>query len=410
MPNQFLFSDWVSMEALRLLLNKLQVAQFFNHSWENDYNQEFPVGETITVKLPQRFTIRDGLQYTPQNINRISTTITANNVLGVDFQWDSVEKALKMERSRAEISKQYLEPAMAQIAQEIDSRAALFATQNTNNIVGQLGIDPTTPQIFNEARERLITLSCPPSDEKGMIIPPRFNTTLVPAMSALFNPASEISKQYKEGSIGKYAGADWYESMSLWRHTAGTWAGAVTVNLAGQSGSSLNINATNGDTFFAGDVFSIDNVNQVNPMTRRQLSTQVKQFVVTQDYTAAGSNDTIQISPAIYGPTTQYQNVDALPANLAALTLFPGTTSPNGKSGANALLLHPEAFAIVGIRLESPKATEVTSQAKDPETGIAVRLVRMFDPQTSTMVNRWDTCFGFGRLYSDNCAVRVLGA
>lgn len=414
MANQFIFPDWVAPEALRLLINKLEVAQFFNTDYNKEFDREFPIGEIVRVKLPQRFFIRDGLGYSPQPINRINTTVTCNQIFGVDFEWDSFEGALRMERTKEEISKQYLEPAMAQIAQEIDTRAALFAYQNGNNIVGQLGVDPNSATTFMQARQRMIELACPPGGEKGMVIPPAVSTSLVPALQSLFNPASEISEQYKEGSLGRLWGADWYESMSLWRHTAGTWATPASNTIsttANQSGNQITVANTNGDTYNVGDVFSIANVNEVNPMTRRTLSTVPKQFVVAAPLTGTGGGvDVLTISPAIFGPGSQYQNVDALPAASALMTLFPGTPSPNGKSGAQGLLLHRDAFALVGVKLESPKATELTAQSRDPKTGIPVRFVRMFDPIQSKMVNRWDTVIGFGQLYADNCSVRVLCA
>lgn len=411
MANQFIFPDWVAPEALRLLLNKLEVAQFFNTDYNKEFDKEFPIGEVVRVKLPQRFLIRDGLGYSPQPINRINTTVTCNQIFGVDFEWDSFEGALRMERSKEEISKQYLEPAMAQIAQEIDSRAALFAYQNSNNIMGVLGVDPNSASTFMQARQRLIELACPPGGEKGMIVPPAVNTALVPALQSLFNPSSEISEQYKEGSLGKLWGFDWYEAMSLFRHTAGTWAAAVTVNGANQSGTSLTITATAADTFNVGDVFSIASVNLVNPMTRRALSTVPKTFVITAPLTAAGGGaDVISFSPAIFGPGSQYQNVDSLPGNGAALTLFPGTPSPSGKSGAQGVYIHRDAFALVGVKLESPKATELTAQSRDKKTGIPIRFVRMFDPVQSKMINRWDTVIGFGQLYADNCSGRILCA
>ena len=34
MANNFLNTDWVSMEILRLLLNKLVIAEYFNRSWQ----------------------------------------------------------------------------------------------------------------------------------------------------------------------------------------------------------------------------------------------------------------------------------------------------------------------------------------------------------------------------------------
>lgn len=405
------------MEALRLLLNKLEVAQFFNTEYNKEFEQEFPVGATVQVKLPQRFLVRDGLGYQPQPINRITTSVTCNYIKGIDFEWDSIEKALNMERSKEEISKQYIEPAVAQLAQQIDSDAAQFAILNSNNIVGILGTDPNTTTTFMQGRQRLIELACPPSGEKGCIIPPQVSTALVPALQSLFNPSSDIARQYKEGSIGKLNGFDWYESMSLSRFTAGTWQtpanntfNALGAQNAGGGSNSITVNCTAGDTFNQGDVFSIANVNQVNPMTRATLSLVPKQFVIQQSVVAAGATQVLLISPAIFPPGSQYQNVDSLPLANAALTLFPGTANPYGKSGAQGLLIHPDAFALVGVKLEIPKAVEIASQTRDPETGLAIRFIRAFDPVQSRMINRWDVLYGFGPLYPDNCCVRVLCA
>jgi hypothetical protein len=413
--NSFNYVDWLAMESLRLLLNKLQVAQFFNTSYNKEYTKEFAVGETVRVNFPQRFSIREGLAYSPQAINRQNTTVTVDQIFGVDFEWDSAEQALTMERGRDKIEKEYLDPAMAQIAQEIDSRCALWAKNNTPNIVGALGTDPTSFTTFNQARQRMVEYAGWTGAKRGMIIPPAVNTSLVAAAVQYFNPADAISKQYKEGSIGRNSGFDWYESMSLYTHTAGVWQTPASVTIAGsnQTGSSLLLNCTSGDTFIKGDVISIAAVKGVNPMTRRVVGgAATKQFVVTATTTASAATVTVPIYPAITGPGSPYQNVDALPLDTALVTLFPGTTAPSTgpKSGINGLALNQDAFALVGVKLETPKAVEMASQKRDPETGISVRFVRMFDPQQSKMVNRFDVLIGFGNLYADQCAVRVLSA
>jgi hypothetical protein len=414
-PNTFAFPQWVSMEALRLLLNKLEVISVFNSEWQKEFEQEFPIGSVTQVKIPQSFLIRDGLGYNPQGINRLTTTISANQIFGVDFEWDSFEQALNMERSKEEIRKQYLEPAVAQMAQEWDSRAANFAMLNTNNFVGVLGTDPNTVTTFAQARQRMFELACPPGGEKALCIPPQFSTSMVPALQTFLNPQDDISKQFKEGSLGKLHGFDVYECMSLWRFTAGTQAGATTVNTGNPNngGNQIGLNSTAGDTFNPGDVFNIANVNQVNPRTRRTLSTTQKQFVVLQPYLAIGAGnaaDYVIVSPAIFGPGSQYQNVDNVPVNGATVTPWPGTTSPNGKSSATALVIHGDAFGVAGIKLEEPRATEMTTQTRDPETRMALRFIRMFDPVQSKMINRWDSVGGFGQLYSDSCAVKIQGA
>jgi hypothetical protein len=134
---------------------------------------------------------------------------------------------------------------------------------------------------------------------------------------ATSQPSADIAKQYRTGIAGMADGFDFYESVSLYQHTAGTWAGAVTVNGAGQSGSTLNVTCTTGDTFSVGDSFAIGSVNPVNPGTRRKVGTSTKQFTITSATVGAASAATLSISPAIFGPGSQYQNVDALPATAA---------------------------------------------------------------------------------------------
>ena len=146
-------------------------------------------------------------------------------------------------------------------------------------------------------------------------------------------------------------------------------------------------------------------------MTRRIAGkATLQQFTVPQSYTLAAGANTISILPAIYGPGSQYQNVDALPVNGAALTPWPGTTSPNGKVGTVGLALTRQAFAIAGAKLYVPKAVEKAGQAQDPDSGLSLRKVVAWDPVRSVQVNRLDSLAGFGTLYQDNGAVCVAGA
>ena len=410
MANNFLNTNWVSMEILRLLLNKLTVAEYFNRSWEKDFKKEFAPGSQITVKYPQRFIPTDGMGYNPQAIQRISTTVNLDQWVQIGFEWDDYEAAVKLERSESELRENYFDPAAAALAQEFDSRCAQFAYQNASTVVGVLGTDATSVSTFYSARQKLMEKACPPG-KRAMLISSSQMNSLGSNITSFFQPADELSKSFKEGAIGRLGGFDFYESNSLYSHTAGTWASSVTVTGAGQSGSSLTITGTAADSIKKGDKISILNVNGVNPMTRRVAGkAAVQHFTVTQDYTLTGSAQAISILPAIYGPGSPYQNVDALPADGAALTLWPGTSSPNGKVGTVGLALSRFAFALVGARLYIPKAVEDSGQAQDPETGISVRKVKAWDPVRSMQINRMDSLLGFGNLYQDNGAVAVAGA
>ncbi len=419
-PNTFLTTDWFSMTMLRTLVNRLEVTMFLNSRFNKDYQQPFAVGAIVNIKYKPQFVIRNAMAWTPQGIQEIQTTVNCNQAFGLDFQANDLEIALNMERGDDRITDLYIKTPLEQLAQEWDSRSALFSYQNINNISGVLGTDPTSFQTYsNAARQRVVEMAGDVGGKAGIIIPPSVNTSLVAAVSTTFNPADEISRQFKKGIIGVQAGYQWHESMSLYSHTAGTWAGAVTVSGAGQSGNTLTITATAGDTFAIGDVIGIGGCYNVNPRTRRRTnSTYTKTICVTAALTAAGGvgGDSISFTPALYGPGSPYQNIDALPADGATLTLFPGTLNPNGKSGTNGLLLNgggstdAGAIAIVNVPLEIPINQQIARQQRHPDTGMAVRLVKFWDPVNSLMGWRFDTLGGFGVLYNDNCGVRLLGA
>jgi coat protein Gp5 len=409
MANQFLDTNWVSMKILWILQNALEVASCFNTEWESEFGKNFPVGSSVQVKLPQRWLVTDGLGYQPQGIARLATTINLDQVFGIHFEWDSYERLVKMERSQEELEENYLKPAAVQLAQEVDSRAAKFAYQNASGVVGALGTNSTTIDFAAAADEYLYEKACPKGIRHLLVSPSQMRSYVVPNVTQ-FNPAPEISKMFRSGVLGTAVGWEWYRSNSLYRHTIGTAAtGGVTITGANQSGNVLSVTGTSTQTFKQGDKFSIANVNGVNPSTRRAISS-IQTFTVLADVTLTGGTDTINISPAIYGPGSQYQNVDALPADGAAFTIWPGTTSPSGKAGTVGLGLSKFAFAMSGGKLEVPKAVERAEQTEDPDTGMAVRFVRAWDQRESKMTNRFDMCLGFGNLYNDQGAVALAGA
>lgn len=413
--NSFEVVDWLMQESLDVLVNKLSIGPtLFNTEVQKEFEHDFAPGEVVRVKYPQEYLIRDGLQFSDQPLTRRHTTVACNQIFGIDFAYDSFELALKMERGEDVLRREYIEPAMSQLAQEIESRCAQWAYQNASTVVGVLGTDPTTFDASSAAaRQKLVELGCPAGKDRGIFVPPSVMRALKNANLSYFNPVSDISKMMRTGIVGYGDGFDWYESVSLYSHTAGTWAAGVTINGAGQSGTSLTVTATAADTFKQGDKFSIANVNPTNPRTRRRVGSSAKTFTITSALTAAGGGaDVLQIWPPIFGPGSQYQNVDALPANSAALTLWPGTSSPNGKSGTVSLAGMSDAFALVAVEFENPKegSVQISKQVKDDETGIPIALVRAFDPIGRRWITRFDTCLGFGNLWSDNCSVAIAGA
>lgn len=404
------------MKGLSLLKNSLAVAPYFSTEYSGEYAKQYAIGRTLTVPLSQRYVVqRNDMTYNPQALDRPLTTITVDQTATVPLEWESIEKALDMERGEERVTEIYLKPAIAYIRQAIETDLAQYAHENSNMVTGILGTNPATYDLTSAAAlQALVEMGCPvDGGDLGIFVPPAVNRAVKNTGATYHNPVQDITKQFRTGFVEKSDNFDWYASMSLRTHTAGTWAGAVTVNGAGQSGATLNVTCTTGDTFKKGDKVSVANMNQVNLMTRNTTTTAsagTKTVTITQDTTGVASAAALPIYPPIYGPGSHYQNVDALPANAAALTLWPGTTSPSGKVGKIGLALYPGAFFLVGIKLEEPEAVEICRQYQDPDTGIPIRFIRQWDNIQSRMTNRFDCSWGRGVGLAEQCSLAIACA
>ena len=206
-------SRWISSG---LTLNKLVCAEYFNHSWEKEFSKEFAPGSSVSVKFPQRMTTTDGMGYQPQGISRLSTSISLDQWIQCAFEWDDYEAAVKLERSEAELRENYLEPAAAAIAQDIDSRCANHARYNASNVVGVLGTDATSVATYYQARQMLLEEACPPG-KRACLISSSMMATLGTNITSVFHPSDEVTKMWKEGAIGRLANMDFFESNSCTR-------------------------------------------------------------------------------------------------------------------------------------------------------------------------------------------------
>lgn len=416
MPGTNVDVSWVAPRCMALAKNKLVIADGFSKAYQRDFEKEFATGYDVKVKLPNRSTIREGMGYVGANVDRRYKTITVDNFFGVDVEWDSLEKAFEMERSMEEIEDQILDPMAAQLAQEIDSRAARFAKLNTSNVVGALGVTPTSLDTYNSPRTRMFELGGWAISKKRQIVvtPQMMETGVTGTARALFNTGGQENDIFREGLLGTYGGFKWFESMSLYQHTSGIWATVatgVTVSGSGQSGTSLLVSCTTGDTFVASDIITIAAVNAVNTMTRRSTG-RLRQFKIMADTVGVGGAATLTISPGIVG-SGAYQNVDALPVTAGICTLWPGTTMVNATAatGTLGLAYTDKAFAIVGADLPMPKKNtmQLAEAYTDPDTGIQLSLLQDFDFDARKWKTRMDVGVGFGPLLNDESAVLIAG-
>ena len=294
MAHNFKKVSWVVMETLRQLKHRSEVFAAMRHDHDEEFKKDFAVGDTVQVKMPFRATIREGMAYTPQNVDRITTTVTADTVIGSDIEFGTIDKLLDMERGKEKVKKEYIDKMAAKMAAHVDLRAARFAYKNTGNITGVLGTNPTTFDATSAAaRQRFMELDTWDS-ERFLFIPPAVSRAIKGGSDgnlSRFGPVEEIKRLYKQGVLGMADGFEFYESNSLADHTAGTWASSVTLSAAPANGASdLAITCTTGDTFKEGDVIGIASVYRTNPLND-EVTTRAKTMTVTvaQDVTGAAS-------------------------------------------------------------------------------------------------------------------------
>lgn len=419
-------SDLLALECLRQLKNELFIASGFRSDLSSQFTGEYTAGESVRIPLPWRPLGGEGLAFDPEAIDRRHTTISINRVPHVHYTYNTVEEALKMTRPEAALKEQISDPAAQRLRQNIELMASQWAAVNTPNIIGTLGTDPTTLGFAGQSRARLLEMGgWMTTKRRTAAISTSVMQSITQAATVttpLFNPGDEISSAFKEGYLGKNGGFEFQESMSLVRLTAGTRAGALTVSGAVASGAStITFACTSGDTFVAGEKFSIGSNSAgpypVNPGTLQAANGTAFQAAIGglygTTYTATGATIALPLTDTIEGPGSGYQNITTLPAGGETVTMWPGTVSPNGKTGALSLLFTKDAFAICGVKMANPEvggAVRAASVARDPETGIAVMYLEMFDPIERRWVIRFDSLLGFGNLYNRNCSVVFAGA
>ena len=419
------FTDKVAARIVRLVKNKLKVASTFSKKFELEFeDQSEPIGQTLRVKQPLRGVVVDGPNWTGANIERKWRTVGPFQHFHIPLQAGVGERMFEMERTGDARANNLYDPLTAQLAQEIDLRAARFAALNTSMHVGALGTTPTSFDTWGSATTRIEEKDgLSGSIRAGMFMSPESHRTMISgtpnALGLFHNGSRDVNRVFAEGDIQRYGGWDIEKSMSLYTHTTGIVAtvASITVSVSSVDGdTSIVLGCATGDTFKAGDYITVATRNDINPFTRDSLF-RVRQLKIAGDpgqtYTAAANVVTVPLVEPLYGPGNAYQNISSLPVAADAVTFNTGytMTDATAKSGKMAVLYTNDAFALVGAKVPSPKKSsfEESSSYTDPDTGINVSVLSWIVPETLEMRWRADVCIGFGKLLGDtsSCVVAI---
>lgn len=407
MANTFAITDKCVAEALDVLENNSVMGNLVNRQYSREYGKfdGSPVGLTVRVQKPPRFTVTDGATLSVQDITQNTINIGPIAQKHVAVAVTSLE-TLSNKTAWDEFSQQKLRPQIAALANKIDFD--LLTLYNTvPNWVGTAGTTPSTAAVLLDANTKVSEMGGS-LDERNCVVNAKANAGLVDGLKGLFHANRQVERQYVRGMMGTDTlGYDTIATdQNVNSHIGGLQAGTPLVNGASQTGSSLVTDGwTASTTITKGTVITVAGVNAVNPQNRTSTGS-LQQFVVTAAATADGTgNATLSIYPAITA-SGAFQTVSGSPADNAAITLV--TRSSTAASGGDPqnLAFHRNAFTLAMVDGPLPGGVHYASRAN--YKNYAIRAVSFYQGDTDRMVLRFDVFYATAALYPE-LACRISG-
>lgn len=379
MANTILTPTAVTREALRVLHQKLN----FVGSITRDYDDSFAksgakIGDSLKIRLPNQYTVRTGATLSAQDTTEQSVTLQVATQKGVDLNFTSTDLTMSLD----DFSKRIIEPAMSVLAANIEADA-MSMYKDVYQSVWNGGSALTLARVL--AGRKILQDALAPLNARTANLNTQDNVDLVDGLKGLFNDSSNLSKQYKEGYMGRTAGFDFVENTMWGAHTRGGSNGAYLTNGVAQTGSTLVVD-TGATAPAAGDVITIAGVFKVHPETKASTGI-LQQFVVG----AGATTTSFPISPAIVA-TGAGQNVSNAAADNSAVT-FAGTAST---AVGTSMLYQEGAFAFATADLVMPDG--VDWKAREVFDGISMRMIRQYDINNDKFPTRLDVLYGYKTL------------
>ena len=404
MSNTFKVTDMVAKEALRIAHEKLQ----FIGSIDRQYDESFtynpnrgPLGQTLRVKSPNMYKRRQGSRVMDvQDQNEQTQTITVATQDGVDMRFNSQEliQSVSSEGAFNNLSKNYIEPAIATLCSGIEADMLAFATKATYQVAGTAGTALTDLVAVGAARAKLNQQLAPKDGQRYIQCDSIAMGGLVNGLKGLFQDSAQIREQYREGMIGRTAMADWYENDRMWTlPNSADVAGEIN---AGTLTSGITALTVDGFTAapVAGMVFTVEGIYDVHPETKTAYA-HLKQFVVT-----SATTTTINFSPAmVYDTTNARQNCSGTPVDNADIT-FVGNASTNY---VQQLMYHKEAYQFITADL--PLMSDSVTCVRKRMDNLSLRVWQGSDIRNDELLMRIDILYGMAALRPE-WGCRIIGA
>lgn len=411
MANTFLPPKVYANTFLKLLKNSVVLPKLVSSEFKDIVvkpisNTGQRNGTTVYVKRPPMFTVRDGAVASVQDVVEGEIALTIDKQKGVDVEFTSLEETLSVD---ALLKSKVMAAKASALANQIDMD--LHAeTKKFYSWVGTPGLTIDSYSDITKAPLRLDEMGVEQDGRVGLLHPSDA-WAMLGSLSGLNTQTKEATDALVRAKLPVLGNIDWYSTQNAASVTTGTRDGNALVDGANQNVTYASVkdgnwtqtlsidNVGNGKTVVAGEVFTIDGVYAINPLTKVQQS-YLQQFTVitggTSVATATADNQNLDltISPPII-TSGAYQTVSAAPADNAAIQWMGSDTESDTDATTYRFgtVFRPEALALVSAKLIMPYSGEADF-ATDPETGLTVRYWRTSDGTNDTHLHRFDVVYG----------------
>lgn len=393
--NTFITPTWVTKDVAMFWKNSIKLVGRFDRQWNKEWSKSASkVGDTIQVRIPQRFVVNEGQALIIQSILNQTVPLSINHQYQVGMEWSSADSALRVE----EVQKRYTKPAGIALANKADTQSGAEVYKSVYWSIGAPGTPLSNNQTWTDGVALLRSVGVP--EELLAVTSPLAQSQITSANFGQFGPRGVIDQAFRKGTFGTdVLGIDeWAYDPNMPTHTTGTFDASSPAVVGGtQSGSSLAIDGMGTYALKEGDVFTIDGVYAANPLSYVDTGF-LQQFTMTADL-AGSSTATLTMSPPIIA-SGQLQTVTNLPADNAAVTFVGSTGSVNATMTAQrskqSLVFQPDAFAFAMVALPDNLPGANAKTVSDSEARLSLRWVEQYQASTDQLPRRCDMLVGMG--------------
>lgn len=405
----------ITREALAVLHESLTLSKKAVRKYESAFgNKGGQIGISRKIRKPAKFAIGSTADVTAlaSVTEEDSVEIICNTRKNVKLAFSTLD----LSTSINDFSKQFLRPAMARLAREIDLAGFSMLKTCAQSRIGRTVTGAVT---FSDyvTMNAIMTANLCPEDGRTIYAGSLDHAKIVDANKGLFQSASQITEQYLKGYMGTSGGFDWVSTENV---------PAITWTAAAPAAGTLSAGAAEGDVILAvtgmganaivqaGQAFTVAGVYRIDPETLTATN-ELFTFVAIKNVTlsAAGAGN-ITVGGDISGSGTTavhsygtvirtiaesltLATVSALPGNGAVITPVEAGVVAS-KSGKLIFGVQDDAVALATIDLALPPDAKAAQESYE---GITIRMWQFSDGNLDTITTRCDVQFGWAVLRNE---------